>query len=158
MKQLLCFFLLTIIILTEVKSQQEHPNRNPKEMRARDFLDLTSESDSLTALVNMFFRKRKESKTGYIVAGGIYLVFPLIAVGGAITSSSDPTEKLQTASTIVGITVMGILAGSTVNMIRYKRSELLRIIEEYPDSQSIPDKFKSKIKPKDFPLSEFSSK
>lgn len=158
MKHLLCFILLTMISFSEVKSQQASFNRNPKEMRLYDFHQLTNGSDSLTALVNMFFRKRKEAKTGYIVAGGIYLVFPLIAAGGAITSSSDPTEKLQTASTIVGFTVMGILAGSTINMIKYKRSELLWIIENYPNSQSIPDNFKSKIKPKDFPLSEFPSK
>lgn len=158
MKHLLCLILLTMISFSEVKSQQTSYYQNPKGMRLYDFHKLTNESDSLTALVNMFFRKRKEAKTGYIVAGGIYLVFPLIAVGSAITSSSDPTENLQTASTIVGFTLMGILAGSTINMIKYKRSNLLRIIEDYPDSQSIPDKFKFKIKPNDFPLSEFTSK
>ncbi|GHB26359.1 hypothetical protein [Mongoliitalea lutea] len=148
-------FILLVCVSTQVFAQEKLNQKDPKKMSKEEFLVLTHQQDSLTALVNLFFRKRKEAKTGYIASGSMFIIFPIIGASAAVISSSDPTQGLQIAAGIVGYWIMGALTASTVNILKYKRSTLLHLIENHSESTPIPEKFTKKLRPKDFARMNF---
>jgi predicted metal-binding membrane protein len=140
----------------QVFPQQTAP-KPISQMKKIDFLDMAHDSDSLTALVNMFFRKRKNARTGYIVTGGLTLVTGFIAAStatqqlvNAITLQPVDDKGIE-ASGIAFFTVLfGGTALSSAGLIKYSKTKLYGIIQQYPESQVIPEKYKAKIQAKDF--------
>jgi hypothetical protein len=140
----------------QVFPQQTAP-KPISQMKKMDFLDMVHDSDSLTALVNMFFRKRKNARTGFILTGGLTLVTGVIAattatnqVVNAITFQPVDEKGIE-ASGIAFFTVLfGGTAISSANLIKYSKTKLYDIIQQYPESQVIPEKYKAKIQTRDF--------
>ncbi|MFD2202044.1 hypothetical protein [Shivajiella indica] len=127
-------------------------------MKKNDFLDMANESDSLKALVNMFFRKRKNARTGFIVTGGLTVV--TLAIAGAVAtneavfkpiSGQAPSESnISAAGTAVFVTFFGGTILSSINLIKYPKAKLNEILERYPDTRQIPEKYRVKIEQRDF--------
>ena len=152
MKHTLMICLL-LLVSPPAKAQDQPPILldHPQSLRHTDFLKLTVGNDSLVALTNLFFRKRGTAKTLYWVSGGTIVLFPLVAGVTAIASENDPSSGLQAASVVVSIGFISAVTASTVNMVKYNRRDLAAIIRDYPTTGAIPEKFKKKLKPKDFP-------
>ncbi|MBW3469742.1 hypothetical protein [Arthrospiribacter ruber] len=122
-----------------------------KHFTHQDFIDLAEENDTLMAVVNFFFRKRNEAKTGYYIAGGSYFLMPILLTGTALTSQSDPNEFLPAVISVYSTAFLGVLTFSTVNTIRYPKRELLQVIKDYRLNGKILEKYLGRLKSKDFP-------
>lgn len=140
----------------QVFPQQTAP-KPVSQMKKIDFLDMAHDSDSLTALVNMFFRKRKNARTGFFVTGGLTLVTGVIVTSIATNQlvnaiTLQPVDETGIdASGIAFFTVLfGGTALSSAGLIKYSKTKLYEIIQQYPESKGIPEKYKSKIQTRDF--------
>ncbi|WP_157370282.1 hypothetical protein [Aquiflexum balticum] len=130
-------------------------------MSKYEFLSLASESDSLTAVVNMFFRKRKSSTTaGWIVAGSATVISIVVgsaqATGQTIGAfgnfiSGTPLEETNNSGgTIFLVGLAGGAAITTIGRSTYTKNKLYNVITEYQDTNKIPYQYASKLVPKDF--------
>jgi hypothetical protein len=130
-------------------------------MSKYEFLSLASESDSLTAVVNMFFRKRKSATTTGMIIGGSGLLIGIVVSSantagqvvntvGGIFSGQIPEETKDPGGEIA---LIGLAAGTaivTVGRSNNTKNKLYKIISEYQETKKIPSKYASKLLPKDF--------
>jgi len=161
MKQYLFLSILTLLIFSESKAQQIPHSKNPSQMSKYEFLSLASESDSLTAVVNMFFRKRKSSTTsGWIVAGGATVIGLVVALAqatgqtigtvGGIVNGKPVEDTNNSGGTIVLVGLAGGAAITTIGRSTYTKKKLYKVISDYQDTNKIPYQYVSKLVPKDF--------
>ncbi|MCL6260154.1 hypothetical protein M3O96_13720 [Aquiflexum sp. TKW24L] len=161
MKLILVFAILSGFFLSEVQAQQRTDFKEPSQMSKYDFLTLTSKSDSLTAVVNMFFRKRKSATTTGLIVGGSGLLIGLVvtsanttdqAIGliGGVLTGQVPEETKDPGGEIALIGLAGGAAITTIGRSKYTKNNLYKIISEYPETKKIPSKYASKLSPRDF--------
>lgn len=161
MKLYTLFTILICFTFFEAKSQQATYSKNPSQMSKYEFLNLASDSDSLTAAVNMFFRKRKNSTTsGLILAGGatfIGLVVSLThatsqAIGtiGGIVNGKPVEDTNDPGGTIALVGLAGGTAITTIGRSTYTKNNLMKVITEYQETNKISDRYSTKLVPRDF--------
>jgi hypothetical protein len=156
MKLYAIFTIMICFIIFEAKSQQIPYSKKPSQMSKYEFLSLASESDSLTAVVNMFFRKRKSSTTaGWIVAGGATVISLVVFAAWSIPASVGTVffilpEENNTAGNIFLVGLAGGAAITTIGRSTYTKKKLYNVITEYQDTNKIPYQYASKLVPKDF--------
>lgn len=137
-----------------VSAQSASDGSNIKRNKDYFLQQVTPGEDTLQAVINMFFRKRKEASTGLIVGFASYPVIIVaatgIALGSAMTQGKDPEKRVQ--NLVVGYTVVfyGITLPSTFRLVKYNRNRLQQIINEYPDHRTIPDAYRNNLRNKDF--------
>ena len=161
MKLIVVFVILYGFFLSEAHAQQRTDLKEPSQMSKYEFLAMASKSDSLTAVVNMFFRKRKSATTSGLIVGGSGLLIGLVVtsanaadqvlglVGGVLTGQM-PEEKNDPGGEIA---LVGLAAGTaivTVGRSKYTKNNLYKILSEYQETKKIPSKFASKLLPRDF--------
>jgi hypothetical protein len=160
MKLYTIFTILICFIIFEAKSQQI-PFKNPSEMSKYEFLNLASESDSLTAAVNMFFRKRKNSTTsGLVVAGSATFIGLVVALAqatgqaigtvGGIVNGKPVEDTNNSGGTIALVGLAGGALITTIGRSTYTKNNLMKLITEYQETNKIPDQYASKLLPRDF--------
>jgi hypothetical protein len=161
MKQYLFLPILTFLIFSESKAQQIPYTKKPSEMSKYEFLSLASESDSLTAAVNMFFRKRKNSTTsGLVLAGGATVIGLVVAVAeatsqtigtiGGIVNGKPVEDTNNSGGTIVLVGLAGGALITTIGRSTYTKNNLMKVIIEYQETNKIPDQYARKLIPRDF--------
>lgn len=161
MKLILILTISLTLLFSEAIAQQNAGVKEPSQMSKYEFLAMASKSDSLTAVVNMFFRKRKSATTSGLIVGGSGLLIGLVVtsanatdqviglVGGVLTGQI-PEEKNDPGGEIA---LVGLAAGTaivTVGRSKYTKKNLYKILSEYPETKKIPSKFASKLLPRDF--------
>ncbi|HMM12670.1 MAG TPA: hypothetical protein PKE03_11305 [Bacteroidales bacterium] len=149
------FFILVIIVLsTDLPLGAQNESRRPSSMKKPDFLTLAQDNDTLIALTNMFFRKRKEAQTGFIIAGVSFPVFAmgtaLFAVGSGMQGADDPTEDIQVGAVVFSVAFYGLIIGSGHRLIRYNKQRLNNLMQSYPIDGEIPQSLRKQLRPKDF--------
>jgi hypothetical protein len=128
----------------------------PASLSYEDFLEIAgADNDTLIALVNMFYRKRKETKNGFIILGVSYPVAALIGVGGAIgaglsDSSEDPEKKIQGFFMVYSYLFLGAAAYLTTNAFSYTKARLHKTLADYHTGQPLPNKLIRRIRPTDY--------
>jgi len=163
MKLFTIFTILICLIISEANSQQSTYYKNPSEMSKKEFLNLATGSDSLTAIVNMFFRKRNAATTtGLIVGGGVTIIGAVAAIGHAVTRDLSGTVHSIFGNTVpmekdnnpgLPIVLIGAAGGAAIIAIgsaQYNKNELHRVITEYHETKQIPYEYASKLTHKDF--------
>lgn len=122
-------------------------------MSKADFLALAGDDDSLRAVVNLYFRKRKTAST-FITAGmttlGVFVVGSLFTVLGAAGSSGDSGDEITTFAAIAGATFYGSATVGVVRLARYPRKRLQEVITERQAGRLIPSRLRKKLRAKDF--------
>ena len=161
MKLILILIIFTGFIFSEACAQQGADFKEPSQMSKYEFLAMASKSDSLTAVVNIFFRKRKSSTTTGLIVGGSGLLIGLVVtsanateeLAGAISGAFTGQVPEETKDPGGEIALIGLAAGTaivTVGRTKYTKNNLYKILSEYPETKKIPSKYASKLLPKDF--------
>jgi hypothetical protein len=166
MKLFLVITLLGCLVFSTVHAQQMTLVKEPSQMSKYDFLVMASKSDSLTAVVNMFYRKRKSATTTGLIVGGSGLLIGLLVsaanttdqvvgtISGLITGQV-PEEKNDPGGTIALVGLAGGAAITTIGRSNHNKNKLYRILSEYKETKKIPSKYAEKLLPRDF--SSFSN-
>lgn len=161
MKKNIFIAVFALLIISESKAQQNPHATKPSKMSKYDFLTLASESDSLTATVNMFFRKRKSSNTaGWVVAGGATVIGLVVAMSqatsqaigviGGIAGGKPLEESNNSGGTIILVGLAGGALISTIGRSSYSKDKLMKVIAEYKETNRIPEQYAAKLSSKDF--------
>lgn len=158
MKIYLIFAILLCFVITEARSQTPNYSKNPSKMSKYDFLTLTTNSDSLTAVVNMFFRKRRNStSTGLVLSGGAMVIGIIVSyinlstqvVGGVVGGTSgEETNDSGGTIALVGLVGGGLI--TTIGRSSFNKNKLMKVITEYQETKKIPNQYGSKLVPRDF--------
>lgn len=153
-------FLFTFLIITigirQHLNAQTPGGLKPSQLTYDDFQIMAeAESDTLLALVNMFFRKRKENKTGFIILGVSYPAAALIGAGTAIGaglsgSTEDPEKAIQGFFLVYSYLFLGAATYLTINTLSYTKPRLYSILTDYQNGKPIPDKLKRRIRQVDY--------
>ncbi len=147
-------FFLTVMGCSAAAAQQP-PTAPPAvyRMSKQDFLALAGEDDSLRAVVNLYFRKRKTASTLLTVGAaslGVFVVGNIFTVLRAGSTAGDPGDEL---TTLAGITTVGFFGSTTAGLIRlarYPRKRLQKIITARHTGQPLPHRIRKKLSAKDF--------
>lgn len=120
--------------------QEQNAGESVTELyRRREMAASHNNIDTLRALNNLYERKRKGGR-----ARGA--IFAVVGLGGVIASvaNSDP-------SGLAGVSVAALIAitGYT-QAAKYKPLNLQKVLNDYANKGILPEKIKSKLKPKDF--------
>lgn len=132
---------------------QEQANR-PGKMSKKDFIALAQGNDSLLAVVNLVYRKRKDSGTAFLVGLGALVVTPILgtatAIDAGLTGGDDPTNKIQ-GIVLVGVVIFYTGTGIGVYyLIKYSRKRLAQVIEDFRAGKPLPKSWVIHLKDKDF--------
>jgi hypothetical protein len=154
------FTIITILmglIIFDAKAQPGSYSKNPSQMSKQEFLTLTSESDSLSAVVNMFFRKRiTTTSAGFVVAGSATFIGMAYALANAtqqilpamfgmpVEDTNDPGGTIA----LVGITAGAVIF--TIGRANYSKNNLYELITDYQETNTIPYQYARKLIRKDF--------
>lgn len=157
MKRVVVLFLFLVITIgiRQHLNAQTPDGLKPSQLTYDDFhIMAEAESDTLLALVNMFFRKRKENKTGFIILGVSYPAAALIgagtAIGAGLSGSEDPEKKIQGFFMVYSYLFFGAATYLTINTLSYTKSRLYSILTDYQNGKPIPDKLKRRIRQVDY--------
>ncbi|MBK9290240.1 MAG: hypothetical protein IPM52_01190 [Bacteroidetes bacterium] len=149
----LCALVFLLLLQPEAFSQAA--SKNISSLKRADFIQLAQGSDTLEAVTNLFFRKRKEAQTGFILAGAAVSVFVLgsvaFAIGAGMSGADDPTEELQVGAAVFSIVFYGLVIGSGFRLIRYSKGRLHDLMKSYPVDGQLPEFVKNQLRNKDFP-------
>lgn len=146
-------FILVIAFNLNLNAQSE--SRNASSMKKPDFMALAQDNDTLVALTHLFFRKRKEAQTGYILAGSSVVAFVVgaaaFAVGSGLSSGSDdPANDIQAGAVVFSAVFYTLIIGSTTRLIRYNKQKLYNLMQSYPLDGQIPPGIRNNLRPRDF--------
>lgn len=129
-------------------------SRRASSMKKPDFIALAQDNDTLEALAHLFFRKRNEARTGYILAGASFGAFVAgsvaFAVGSGLTGGDDPENEIQVGAVIFSAVFYTLIIGSTTRLIRYNKQKLYNLMQSYPLDGQIPPGIRNNLRPKDF--------
>ncbi|MCE1200561.1 MAG: hypothetical protein LWX09_00485 [Bacteroidia bacterium] len=148
-----CAALFLIIIFAGNLNAQSS-SRSASSMKKPDFITLAQDNDTLEALVHLFFRKRKEARTGYLLAGASFGAFVVgsvaFAVGSGLAGGDDPENEIQAGAVIFSAVFYTLIIGSTTRLIRYNKQKLYNLMQSYPLDGQIPPGIKNNLRPRDF--------
>ncbi|MCW5910172.1 MAG: hypothetical protein KIT62_03810 [Cyclobacteriaceae bacterium] len=146
-------FCLVVILSADLAAQ---PSKQVAKMplTKAEFLKLADGNDSLAAVINLFYRKRKESDTSFTIAG-VSLGIGMISGFGSVLSSATVGESTPgKGAQIISYTssTMFVVASviGTGYRIKYSRKKLHHIILGYDNGNPIPGKFVRALEPTDF--------
>lgn len=147
-------FFLTVMGCSAAAAQQS-PTAPPAvyRMSKQDFLALAGEDDSLRAVVNLYFRKRKTASTLLTVGAaslGVFVVGNIFTVLRAGSTAGDPGDEL---TTLAGITTVGFFGSTTAGLIRlarYPRKRLQKLVIDRKAGKTIPRRYAKRLKDSDF--------
>ncbi len=149
--------VIVMLITSFISPQQllaQNESRGVSSLKKSDFLKLADGNDTLEALPHLFFRKRKEAQTVYILAGATFPVFVLgsaaFAVGTGLSGGDDPEEKIQAGAVVFSVVFYVLIIGSSHRLIRYSKSRLNNLMQTYPVDGKIPKPLRNKLRPNDF--------
>jgi hypothetical protein len=124
-------------------------------MSREDFLKAVGSDDTLRAVVNLYYRKRKTASTlitvgaaslGVFVVGSVFTV--LRSAGRA--GSNDPADDITTFAQVTSAVFYAGTISGAVRLIRYQRKQLQRIIADRQAGKPLPDRVRRKLKAEDF--------
>lgn len=148
------FLTILFSIITPQQLLAQNESRSVSSLKKPDFLKLANGNDTLEALTHLFFRKRKEAQTGYILAGASFPVFVLgsvaFAVGSGLSGGDDPEGGIQAGAVVFSVVFYGLIIGSSHRLIRYSKNRLNNLMQTYPLDGKIPQPIRNQLRPKDF--------
>lgn len=113
-----------------------------------EFLQIANDRDSLVALTELFFLRRREGNIALTAAGGTMVLLPLVMAGSAIgtglSGGSDPTDKLQAAAVVGGMVIYAGLIVGIRNKIKFSRNRLYQVMIDYDPEVGLPPRLRSK--------------
>jgi hypothetical protein len=120
-----------------------------------EFYALASGNDTLTAMVNMFYRKRELGKTSFIVTGAstasMVIVLPIVLLSSWGNSSNNVDKTLNTVLAIYGITFYSTIGFGTYNLSKYTRKKLMTSMMIYHEKGETSNMIRNNLRNKDFP-------
>jgi len=124
-----------------------------KKWTKEDFLNELGFNDSAKALINLFFTKNKRGINQTII-GGAFLITGVTA----LAVPSEPGDDQKGFGDMVGpvvepaAVVMGALISTSgiVKLGKYTKQKLYILLSDYKNGNSIPDKYRKKLKQKYF--------
>lgn len=126
-------------------------------MGREEFLVLAGTDDSLRAIVNLFFRKRKTASTLLSVASaslGVFVVASsyaiLRAAGQPRPGGPDPADELQVFAAVTGAVFSTTAIAGSAHLVRYPRKRLNQIIADRKDGKPISARYARRLRPGDF--------
>jgi hypothetical protein len=124
-------------------------------MSREDFLKIAGTDDTLRAVVNLFYRKRKTAST-FITVGaaslGVFVVGSVFTVlrAGSRTGSNDPADDITAFAEVTSAVFYGGTITGVVRLVRYPRKRLQQLVTDRQAGKPLPARFRKKLRAKDF--------
>jgi hypothetical protein len=146
---------LLCLIASALSAQSQPADTTPiYRMNREQFLALAGPDDTLRAVVNLFFRKRKTASTLLSVAGaslGVFVVASTYAVlRAAGPGGSNPADDIQVLAQATSAVIYTTGVTGAVRLMRYPRKRLKQIIANRNEGQPLAARYVRRLRPADF--------